>query len=777
LPLAEGAGFCTSCGAKAPSEVDAGPGYVVDGHWHKAPGEFVRRVALNEMAGAFDRLAREGGLLDGVFGRFADLSRQVIRQLEGRNIVVPQGAIGIVVVDGRVTDVLPPGRQTTLGWFRGFAERLREQGGMAAGWKTNLARMGSAAADHAADSLTGRTSFYLLDRRPVPVAFMLEVPGAAPGQRRLLQVLCSVQVAGGGSNRAALAAFLQRVVGERTSLSAQDLYRTLRAEVERTVRGALDRHGAGARPDFAEAERAAQKALSNSRGRETGLRFDITIAPRSTTISLDLHLGQDIAPYVRPCVAPSCDAEIGTGQRFCTTCGTAQPAGNPAEEQKAELLSADPVPVELDLILRCQGEGDVADTSAVESAVTAAAARVLRGMSFEQIASADGFAAVVEAVESDAEHAVQALGMRFLDIAVLDVRSHTAGWVMNARADMERARQAVLVGREWLEVEASELDLQELSLDLVLRQRQIQLDHEFEIQAQSLEDQKRRDELDLADARRAGAQTLAMDEQTRDVARTLTKRAHADTLEEQTRAAEAAVGARDAELAATDHQGELARRALELESEQARRRADDGAHAARAAMEVADEGEQRRWERERQAKADERAHDQAEWDSMLRAQQAIADQERARAQDEQAHVQALRQQLEGKSEAEILAIQATELAKAQHGDAFAQALSKLGDQRAERAAVEADHARQSAEQQAKLYERMLATQDTAAERAASTADRAMQSMAEVAAAAATGPQQVVELGQPGAAPGCVQCGRPLLAPYAFCGDCGTRQGS
>jgi hypothetical protein len=111
-------GFCLNCGQTlAGSEwakVPPPAGTVVDGAWARAPEEFVRRVDSEETR--------------------TFLGNRVMR--------VPAGSAGVVVVDGVVERVLPPGQQTAVSLF----ERIT---GFFTGRKE-------------------RTALYLVDLRPSP---------------------------------------------------------------------------------------------------------------------------------------------------------------------------------------------------------------------------------------------------------------------------------------------------------------------------------------------------------------------------------------------------------------------------------------------------------------------------------------------------------------------------------------------------------------------------------------------------------------------------------
>ena len=184
--------------AAAP-EVPEGPGYVVDGEWHRAPGELVRKVPGNALRSAFSRLSP--GLDWSAFLR-GTLAEKMLDTLLSRTIRIPMGSVGVVTKDGLCVRILPPGEQTIPGLLRDLAT-----GDLGAGGVLERA-LGPE-----------RVSLYLVDRRPVPLSFTVE--SSTGSGTRTLQATTLVSV---DADRDALSAFLNEVVGDREALSAEDLY-------------------------------------------------------------------------------------------------------------------------------------------------------------------------------------------------------------------------------------------------------------------------------------------------------------------------------------------------------------------------------------------------------------------------------------------------------------------------------------------------------------------------------------------------------------------------
>lgn len=862
--------FCTSCGfgmGEAES-MSLGFGIVNNGRWQRDQGEFVRRVLSKDM--------------EQVFGAQSSLH-------------VPQGSIAVVLADGVVKEVLPPGRQTTVSWWdgvRGFFSSLVGGGGTDA-----------------------KSAFFLVDLRPVPVPIIVQTAGDDSSTRVNVQVLLEAKLDKNDHDK--LARFLCNTVGEAESYSAKELHQLIKPHVERSAKAAMSRWSGG---DFGRAEIEIKNQLA-SVSNDHGIDLMLTVAPVSSITSVDIHLGTVQAPNVRSCVNADCGIELPATLKFCTGCGGQQPAlrspdrnckrcgvevpgnlkfctgcGTPYDETTAEesaLFTSDGQQVEVDMVLRCQGDGrpDEGAKETIRAALSSATRKFLRRVTFEETCSEDGFQKLEDDIASEAQDALQTLGLRLVEVNVLDVKSKNGEWMLGARADMVRARDQILLGREWLEVEAENIDLQELTFDLALKQQgierdfafkrrsaeledehrtlklerehelrthQTETDHAFATEGVDLDDRKRRQVmlddhagLDVADAGRDAERDIGIDKAERTRDRHVAAEDHTDALSEENRRHEAdqlAAGhRREEEVAAADHEmavesrvaehdANLSRQAMKLESEQSRLRVDDDTYAERARRDVEFD------DRKRNQDLDEQSADRA-MDRDLTAEErrakiqadklaALAEAESSMAAQEQSHAHSMRQMLAENaanlSAEQLLALQATELGKSEHGAAAFEAIS--GRQQAadaERRQKEdremllqmREDDRQQANQNADRLAQAMAdgnqqAQDAlkqAAAQAQSMSEQSMQSMSNVAATAAERPDVqniVTNLGaegggrggrgggrkdaggvvsksqsapaaepeaKPPPSPVCSSCSEPLAPPFAFCGECGTKQ--
>jgi hypothetical protein len=658
--MAPGSKFCTDCGTAvaAPPEIPQGPGYVVDGEWHRAPGEMVRLVPGDALRSAFGKVLGVdwAGFLRGT------LAGKVLDALLARSIRVPMGSVGALVRDGRVVKVLPPGAQTTPALLR---DALRNE-------------LSSASAEVIERLLAPRAlSLYLIDRRPIPVSFSTDQP--APTGIRTLHATALIAV---GAQPDALTAFLTDVLGERDTLSSEDLYLRFRGEIERGVGDALR-----ANPkDVAAAERAARTMLRSRFGARTGLEFDLVLAPRHTVHRLDLKLGGAVSAEV---ACPACGAGVRPGQRFCTGCGETQPS----VEVPDGLYTADGASIELDVALSLQGDQAPAPPQGV---LLAAASRWLRERPWAQVRTEDGMKALEEALGGAGGDALAALGSRLLQLELVDARSTGDQWLLGARSQIAQARSEVAVGREWLAVRDDQLVIEELSATVAAKAERIGRDAAFAARSAALEDARRTAEIEAGE---------------RELARQRAEAEHGDAMAGDVRGHErVAQGAQ--------HRAELDRQRAGLDSELNRQRAEDEAHTERL---------------RREARL-------AELAGMTELDAQIADRE-------QRHRMERMGALAGQSEGQMLAMQAADLAGAEHGAAFAEALGKLAD--GEAARRERDRADEASK--------------AAVEAMRDLARTSIEANAKVAAAKAGAPAVTV----------CPGCGATLSQGAKFCGGCGT----
>lgn len=710
--------FCSACGGELRGGAWRTDGVVTGaverGEWERLPEEFIRRVHPDDMRSF----------------------------LGNRSLRVPIGSVGVVVVDGLVSELLAPGLQTTLNLF----ERV-------AGFFTGK---------------TERTAFYLIDLRPIPVPFTVKTRRDAGGAEIQTQVLVSLRL--DRSDRAGIARFIERVLGTAPAYSSGDLFTLLRPEVTRVARAAIERLAARGDLDYAAAEAAIARELGASISGEYGLGVSVRVAPLTTTVSLDLLLGAEPAGMdTRTC--PSCASELPASLVFCDHCGHKQTPLPQADR----LVTSDGQDVEVDLVVRVQGQHERVDSESLRGPVKAAVTAHIRDVPWAELASADGFRALELSAATPLQTALAARGLQLVLVTVIDVRSKVESWALGARADLERAKAEMLVGRDWIAQHTEELDVQELALELaltrqrserqhLLRQRQLGLDAAYATDRADLADRERRQsledaraKLDVADAARGAQTEVDVDRAERAAQRTVRAEARSDERAEQShaQALEAASAEHGADLDRTAMalDADRARQDIALGSERARAAAEDSVVAERARRDVAFEDDARRAEL-----AEDRAdRGEARQVEKLRAMAAI---EREMLAQEQDHEVRMREGLKGLSEREMIAAQATELAKTEGGGAaWADALAAgaAADELRARLDDKDEHARQMLE----VMERAQKLGEGAANQG--VYEKSMDAMSKVAASRAA----------PGPAATCGSCGAAMRPGAQFCGACGA----
>jgi hypothetical protein len=462
-----------------------------------------------------------------------------------------------------------------------------------------------------------------------------------------------------------------------------------------------------------------------------GLLVDVSLAPLTAVQTLSFHLGTGQAPTHRACHA--CRRELPVHVRFCDGCGARQPTvaeTTVAPDASTPLFTKDGEPVELDLVVRVTGQHEDFTPHRLVPALVAAASRQLAGLVYADLASDGGFGDLEGALRAAVAGPVGAYGLELVELAVVDARSRHGQWLLSARAELARTREAVAASRAYLEAQGAELDLEGLTLAQSLRaqklRRQHTLDAAFERDAAALADRRRREGLE----REAGAIEL---EATR---RSENLRRERDALLRETVRLETAERRVD-DVSTAEHQRALekaqAQHALELEAARQQQMLAQQEAARRSAIDLDAYAEARQLEKLR----------------------AMAELDRQIAADEHRETLEKREQLQGLTPEAMIALQAAELAATGHGDAWAEAL-------AARARAEAD-----AQHRAELARVQTAAIEAMGRVAASRAEAAP------VVAAAQGP--IVTVGSVPVSKPCRACGATIRAEATFCAACGADQ--
>lgn len=670
----KGGAFCTSCDASANAGQSTGVGTISGGQWVRAPGEFVRRVGFNELRQQFDTDLKSDG---GFWNMLVNFGQQALNKMQNLYVTIPTGSVAVVMFDGVVTEVLQPGRRAVSGFANALMERLQSTDDAQGTWWQRIRNAFSQGAGAAVESVLSskleRTSIFLFDTRYIQVPYHLSATGSSEDHALDVRVDVNVHVAGttAASRNEAFGLFLSRMVGDAPSLDAQTLHRRLLPHVERLAKDAAERFRDARGPNLPKIQEYLRDRLLAEVGQTNGLAFEVVAYTHATTLSLRLHLGQAALPELRACVNVACSSELKFGQRFCVGCGTEQPTvvegartcaeqgcgatvavgqkfctscGKPyvdVDPRAVRLLTADGEPIELDLTFRAQCDREQRDTTRVVSSLAATARGILRSMKYAEAQSVEGVARIEKALAEGVKEAIEQLNLQLIALNVLDVRGRNGEWLLNADAEIRRARAELQVGREWLTVDADRLTLQASTLDLVrqrlrlekddrfqraqneradeLRETLAQLGHRFGLDVAELQYREHRQDIadreatmDVADAQRDANRTIATDAAQRAAGRTLSGEDHADTLTEFQRGVEVEDlqdGRRRGrerdemghqmglERLAAEHDEAQIRQGATLESDLGRQRVDDAAHARQVGLDQAANETQRELDR------------------------------------------------------------------------------------------------------------------------------------------------------------------------------------
>ncbi len=499
---------CRNCGkplggASWAEEPSADEGFVAAGIWRRPPHEFVRRVARNDL---------KGGLFTA-------------------GVTVPHGTLGLVLLDGEIKERLRPGFQTT----EGVLDRFK-----------NL--------------FTGkidRAAVYLVALRPMALPFAIDI--AEAGAATKYQVVVELRIR---KDDASLLRMIEQVVGDRDAADSKSFLDQIRPQIGIILEPRLTaRRLDPAQRAAVEAE--VQAEVQQRVGEGYGVDLSVRIVPVVSTASASVRVGGGTLPQTKKCV--KCAVELEASKKFCGKCGASQPVmthptrgcgkcgafvaegkkfcskcGEPfADRASADMPihTADGQQVECDVVVRCQGTAVAGLEERVAPLVAGAIAQHVRGRKYGEIASAAGFTAVEAALRETIGVGLRAAGLEITDVTLVDIRSKGHEWLLGARAELQKALAEAELAKEWVGVEAQNLDVQAMTLELVLRSQRMDRDQAFAQDRDVLDDRARRQELldrgaqlDVADAQRTVGTAIGLDAARRQGERAGRAEDHADSL-------------------------------------------------------------------------------------------------------------------------------------------------------------------------------------------------------------------------------------------------------
>jgi hypothetical protein len=583
----QGSIFCSGCGQSTVATIAqelSEEGQVDAGVWDRGKGEFVTSVAMSDMK--------------------SSLMRSYVQ--------VPADSVGVIVLDGKVKEVVSPGLRLSAGIFDKLGKFF-----------SNLIGR---------ESELDRSTFYLVAVSPILFPPMMVTAPAGDGTE--VQVQTVVQgVLPNKDDMEGLGRFFQNVVGASKSVGRKDLVTQLRPKVDKAVQDAIARHG----DDYAAGEAMVTASLKTSLGETTGFDFRVELTPKGTTVSMETILGLYEMPEQVPCTNWNCEHQIMPTEGICSFCGEKQ-EGRDLSPTKEKLYTSDGVDVEVHAIIRAQGQGNLTQGGMVTGALNSAAANAIRNVSFEELTKG-GLKKINAALTATAREVVENLGFRLLGIQLIDVRSVQSDWLLDARNQLTKARQQIELDTEWADVNKDEIDLQAVVFGNMLLRAEVDANHKFDMLKLELHDDFRRlkesnkyglmtademfnhdfqmddmamqdlerrqdhknrqSDLDIADAQREAVTDVKVDQSLRARDRILAQEDHTDVKSDVERERDLRSMMREdenseishqfgQEKAVAQHADDITRQGMQLDSDKRRLGTDDRSHEARSMTDDAD---------------------------------------------------------------------------------------------------------------------------------------------------------------------------------------------
>ena len=409
-------------------------GVVKDGKWNRGKGEIVRKVELKEMKNAFQQL---GNLFSSAAEKY---------------ITVPLGSICAISEGGRIVDILPPGKQTTVKWFEAFVEQLREN-------------------DISAD-------FYLISKQPIP--FVVKTTAATSNKETQMQTFITGQMAHVLTDFSALEQFLQKFVGDKRSLSIEDVQKSLRVEVEQAIGNQTASLAGTSLKQLAQCSSSIERELNGKLSQSTGLSFAAQVSLQGVTQSCQIHLGLVDVPDTTPC--QSCKQPYKRGSRFCTSCAFLQirhpKVSKKGKGEERPLITKDGKHIEIDIAVQFFTPSGNVELSEYTNALADSFANSIR----EKEWSSFGNSAGMQTLESQGSTITNGLvgSSRVNRFTILDMRTKEGEWMLNMEADMNQIRREIDATKQWLGVQEEEMETESLVQQLIASRAQSQREKDLQ---------------------------------------------------------------------------------------------------------------------------------------------------------------------------------------------------------------------------------------------------------------------------------------------------------
>ena len=761
-PLLEGAKFCLECGTKAEEEkvacpkcsamVPAGAAFCIEcGHSMKAgpaaaPGPKVEQVEAQPATVGTEFVYFVG--------------EEQLHKGSNDKSFPPYGCIGAVVVNGRV-------------------ERIYNQ----ASATIKAGQSGTSPIKDLFDRLVGGVKDFVAYRqnlltyvigslRDLPVVTYTRKPQIPGSPNALLRfefwidhpnqdIIVKGDAVSAAEQRVLnnVGVFLTKFVSGKSGLNFSDFKRIAAEQIELLL--------ASYKMDQLVADQGARNQLMADLEKLTGISGRCTY---DTGRQLQRHQF-DISKAVRPVSCPSCSTKYTQKLKFCEECGYDLSPASLWVDMYRPLVSKEGESITLRLsLMQDRTDPNVAipfNDDIITTMVVTELEPILRRTSIDEMLSQSYLATLTQALN---RHLPTDWHGYIKDFQVTDLRTTKEDWFFRTDALVAEQIRAIEADKRALAIGDAELDLEEVKLALAMREVRFRDDEYLTRKRQEYETARKAAELDAAKE----VEDHARETQTELKKEQLDTQAYSERAvmdrQRMTSDRQTTEMLRQDEHSQVDHEISLEKKAAshdidlkemgaEADSRQIRRDVDDRSYDKRAAVDdkVYDQEQALRLEAESKQKLGNIEEDLADRQqnrqidklramAELEAKMAEQDQQHELSKSKQAqeHELAKRENMKNLSAAEMLAIQAAELANAGGGAAAADIVKAIAESQAAAEKAKAEAAGTGIKEE--MYERMLkmqmeSTQATiaahqgAAAMAQSVNEKAMEQMAKVSGAA------------------------------------------
>ena len=446
--------FCAKCGtdvstftdplqeAAVAKPGDSGGGEVSGNRWLRKSSDFACRIGVKQLSGVF-----------------------------GKHIKVESGSRAYLIRDGALDDILEAGIhkvQGTLGHWFSFLKK-------------------------------SQIEVVLVDTRPIMLPF--KIPATRTKDRSTVEVDAAVQVEVSDA-----VSFLSGIMRGRQGLD----HSTIRGVIEQHVQKLVGEELADVKlEELATADgRWRLQAKANARLdwelRMIGLTsVGMVVTPGPGTLSLSFTITSIDAPAPPLTInCPQCNGPVRATAKFCSGCGATVPREGDHHRPSNQIFTSDPAEVEYDIAISLKvptGVGDSDLKPALFNALRGACRRHSKGYTFAELEQPERLAELEKKLEADLVPMSATLHAEITGLRIVDLRRKGGEWELQARADMEAAREQLAAGMQWLEIETKELDLQSMAEELALRRARDRQNTKIRMKSLELEGERAYEELSVED--------------------------------------------------------------------------------------------------------------------------------------------------------------------------------------------------------------------------------------------------------------------------------------